>query len=114
MYSNTINNVIRRIMKECKITQQRMAFAIGKTKPTSVSSRLDTANMTFDTAIEMLNICGYEVVVQKRKQGKRPDDQYLVIRTCDVKAEEDGDTGDGKKDGGDSSSARCKKGGAEK
>ena len=99
MAAYVINDLIRTIMKECKITQQRMAYAIGKTRPTYVSSRLDTANMTFDTAIEMLNICGYEVVVQKRKQGKRPDDQYLVIRTCDVKAEEDGDNGDGKKGG---------------
>lgn len=112
MYSNTINNVIRTIMKECKITQQRMAIAIGKTRPTFVSSRLDTANMTFDKAIEMLNVCGYEVVVQKRKQGKRPDDQYLVIRSCE--ARDDDDAVDGKKNSGSDASVDGKKGGGKK
>lgn len=99
MAAYVINDLIRTIMKESGVTQQSMAFAIGKTKATDVSARLNSKNMTFDKAIEMLNVCGYEVVVQKRKQGKRPDGQYLVARSCDVAEEEANDSDDGKKGG---------------
>ena len=38
-----------------------MAKAIGKQKANEVSSRLTNPNMSFDKAVEMLNVLGYEV-----------------------------------------------------
>lgn len=76
-----INKIISKLMKDEKFTQKRMALAIGKTRPTDISSRLTTKNMSFDRAIEMLEVIGYEVVVQKKTQGVRGKDQIVVTRS---------------------------------
>lgn len=81
MNATTINEAIRAIMKERKITQQAMASALGKERPNDISARLNYKNMSFDRAIEMLSVCGYEVVVQEKKRGKRPDGQILIIQS---------------------------------
>lgn len=84
MIKSTINEAIKMIMKENGFKQQSMAEAIGKKKATDVSARLANANMTFDKAIEMLNVMGYEVTVQPRSQGKRPNGQIVIIKSDDV------------------------------
>ena len=48
-----------------------MAKAIGKQEANEVSSRLTNPNMSFDKAVEMLNVLGYEVVIQERRPGAR-------------------------------------------
>ena len=55
-----------------------MATALGKSKGNDISARLNYANMSFDKAIEMLDILGYEVVVQEKKQGGRRADQIVI------------------------------------
>lgn len=74
-----INEIIASVMKEKKVTQISMAKSIGKEKATDVSARLASKNMTFNKAIEMLSVMGYEVVVQPVSRGKRPDGQYIVV-----------------------------------
>ena len=81
MEKMTINNIIRAIMKEKKVSQLSMASAIGKERANDVSARLASKNMTFDRAIEMLSVLGYEVVVQERRKGGRPDGQFVVVRS---------------------------------
>ncbi len=73
-----ISKVISMIMKEKKVTQQAMAVSIGKKKATDVSARLSSKNLTFDKAIEMLTVLGYEVVVQPKKPGARPQGQIVI------------------------------------
>lgn len=75
-----INEAIKQAMKEKKMTLTTMAAAIGKKRPNDVSARLAHSNMSFSTAIEMLNVLGYEVIVQERRGGSRREDQ-LVITT---------------------------------
>lgn len=76
-----INEIIRTLMKENKVTQSSMAASIGKKRANDVSARLVSKNMTFDSAIEMLEVMGYEVVVQKRTAGTRGKDQIVVERS---------------------------------
>lgn len=76
--ATTINRAIKDIMKAEGVTQMAMAQSIGKGRPNDVSARLNNENMTFDKAIEMLQVMGYEVVVQKRKPGRRADGQTLI------------------------------------
>lgn len=73
-----ISKAISMIMKEKKVTQQAMAVSIGKKKATDVSARLSSKNLTFDKAIEMLNVLGYEVVIQPKKPGVRPQGQIVI------------------------------------
>lgn len=74
----TINKIIAACMKEKNMTQQTMARAIHKEKATDVSARLASKNMTFAKAIEMLEVLGYEVIVQEKRQGRRADGQIVV------------------------------------
>lgn len=74
-----INKVIADVMREKKVTQAMMAKSIGKEKATDVSARLASKNMTFNKAIEMLEVLGYEIVVQPVPRGKRPEGQYIIL-----------------------------------
>lgn len=76
-----INEAISKIMKDKGVTQKAMAESIGKEKPTDVSARLASKNMTFNKAIEMLSVMGYEVTVQPRRAGKRPEGQIVIERS---------------------------------
>lgn len=75
-----ISEAIKTIMKSNGMTQSMMAAAIGKKRPNDVSSRLNSTNLTFNNAIEMLSVMGYEVVVQKRTAGARGKDQIVIER----------------------------------
>lgn len=73
-----INKAIGYLMQENKVTQASMAASIGKGRANDVSARLASKNMTFDKAIQMLEVMGYEVVVQKRTPGTRGKDQIVI------------------------------------
>lgn len=79
-----INKAIRDLMKEKKMSLLAMAIALGKTKGNDISARLNNGNMSFEKAVEMLDVLGYEIVIQERKQGGRRADQIVI----DQKAEE--------------------------
>ena len=81
-----INTAISRLMRERGVTQKGMASSVGKERPQDISARLQSKNMTFNRAIEMLDVLGYEVVVQPRKAGKRPDGQIVIVRS-DIESE---------------------------
>lgn len=74
----TINKAIRSIMKNEGVSLLTMARAIGKSKGNDVSARLATSNMSFDKAVEMLNVMGYEITVQKRTPGARKAGQIVI------------------------------------
>lgn len=76
-----INMAIRSIMKEKKVTLLAMATSIGKKRANDVAARLTSENMTFNSAIEMLSVLGYEVVIQPRRPGARPQGQIVIERS---------------------------------
>lgn len=73
-----INEAIRQIMKDKKVTLLSMAKSIGKERGNDVSARLNNSNMTFEKAVEMLDVLGYEVVLQEKKPGQRRSDQLVI------------------------------------
>lgn len=73
-----INKAIRKVMKEKGFTLASMADAIHKNRPNDVSARLNYPNMTFNNAVEMLNVMGYEIIIQERKPGARRADQIVI------------------------------------
>lgn len=79
-----INEAIRQIMKSKKVTLSSMATAIGKSRGNDVSARLNNGNLTFDKAVEMLDVLGYEVVLQEKKPGARRADQLVIDQKEDV------------------------------
>lgn len=73
-----INKAIRQVMRDKGVTLLSMAKAIGKERSGDVNARLYYSNMTFNTAIEMLDVLGYEIVIQERKPGARRADQIVI------------------------------------
>lgn len=59
----TINKIIREIMSNQKVSLANMAKLINKERGNDISARLATRNMSFDKAIEMLDVLNYKIVV---------------------------------------------------
>lgn len=57
-----------------KYTQSMIAEELG-VKPQHISDRLKNENMKVNTAIEMLNLMGYDIVVKPREAGR---ETYVV------------------------------------
>ena len=78
-----INKAIRFVMREKNVTLLTMAKMLGKTRGNDISSRLVNKNMSFDKAVEMLDVLGYEIVIQERKPGARRADQIVIDQKPD-------------------------------
>ena len=73
-----INKAIRQVMRDKGVSLLSMAKAIGKERGNDVSSRLNVPNMTINNVVEMLDVLGYEIVIQERKPGARRADQIVI------------------------------------
>ena len=83
-----INKAIREIMRMKGTSLSAMGSSlqkpvrgtdeVKKLTPNDVSARLNHDNLSFDKAVEMLNVLGYEIVVQEKKQGGRRADQIVI------------------------------------
>lgn len=80
-----INHAIRNLMKNKNISLLSMAKSLGKQRGNEISSRLRSENMSFNSAVEMLNVLGYEIVIQERKPGVRRADQIVIDQLEDKK-----------------------------
>lgn len=75
-----INEIIARVIETTltqggkKYTQTMIAEKLG-VKPQHISDRLKNENMKVNTAIEMLDMMGYDLVVQPREANR---ETYIV------------------------------------
>lgn len=75
-----IKEVIRLAMKETKTTQQQLADRIGARHQSVISERLKMDNLSINTALEMLEALGYEMVVQEKRRGRKREGQITIER----------------------------------
>lgn len=75
-----IKEVIRLAMKETKTTQQQLADRIGARHQSVISERLKMNNLSINTALEMLEALGYELVVQEKRRGRKREGQITIER----------------------------------
>ncbi len=83
-----INKAIRTVMRTKGVSLSDMGHSLKKIDRTTgevkiltgndVSARLHNDNLSFDKAVERLNILGYEIVIQEKKQDNRRDDQMVI------------------------------------
>lgn len=73
------DEILKEVIAEVKPKKTVMASAIG-IKQNSLSSVLKRSNINTDTLIDMLEYMGYEVVVQKKTQGRRKEGQYVLTK----------------------------------
>lgn len=73
-----INKAIRQVMRDKGVSLLSMAKAAGKTRSSDINARLYNPNMSFNKAVEMLDVLGYEIVIQERKPGARRANQIVI------------------------------------
>ena len=73
-----INKAIRQVMRDKGVSLLSMAKSIVKERSGDVNASLYYYNMTFNSAVEMLDVLGYEIVIQERRQGMRRADQIVI------------------------------------
>ncbi len=76
-----IKDVIRLVMKETKTTQQQLADRIGAKHQSVISERLKMDNLSINTALEMLEALGYEMVIQEKRRGRKREGQITIERS---------------------------------
>lgn len=75
-----INEIVARVIDTTltqggkKYTQTMIADKLG-VKPQHISDRLKNENMKVNTALEMLDMMGYELVVRPKEEGR---ETYVV------------------------------------
>lgn len=55
-----------------------MATSLGKNRSNDISSRLTYKNMSISSALEMLEVLDYELVIQEKRQDIRSEDQIVI------------------------------------
>lgn len=73
------DEILKEVIEETKPKKTVMANAIG-VKQNSLSSVLNRGNIHTNTLIDILEYMGYEVVIQKKTQGRRKDGQYVLTK----------------------------------
>lgn len=73
-----IAEALKQAMKTQKTTQTQLAERIGAKSQSVIAQRLRMDNLTVDTVLEMLDAIGYELVIQEKKRGRRPEGQFVI------------------------------------
>lgn len=82
-----ISDSIRQVMKKKNISLSYMAKALGKKRGNDISARLTAhKNLSMASAIEMLEVLDYELVIQERRPGARREDQIVITLEEDNKS----------------------------
>lgn len=76
----TIGKAIRDVMKKRGVTQIEMRDKLGYKAQSAVAKML-RSDMQVSNAIRMLDIVGYEIIIQpKNTRGKRATGSYVITK----------------------------------
>lgn len=73
-----MEDAIRKAMKASGVTQMQLAQRMGYKYQSVISERLRRGHLPIEVARQMVNHCGYELVVQPIRAGKRPAGQMVI------------------------------------
>ena len=72
-----VADVLKLVIKESGTTQARLAKVLGYKSQSGIAERIK-GNITVDNLLAITDAIGYEVVIQKKKPGRRADGQYVL------------------------------------
>lgn len=72
-----VSEALKQAIKESGTTQARLAKALGYKGQSSIAERIK-GNITVENMLAMMDAIGYEVVIQKKKPGRRIEGQYAL------------------------------------
>ena len=73
-----VGQAIKQAMKATHTTQIQMKDRIGVKSQTVVSMRLSSDGVSISNVLEMLDAIGYELVIQPKRPGRRPEGQFVI------------------------------------
>lgn len=73
-----IREAIEHMMEVSKTTQVALGRKMGKTAKSYVYQTLSRENLNVKTLIQMAEIMDFEVVIQPKRAGRRPDGQVVL------------------------------------
>lgn len=84
----TIGKAIRDVMKKRGVTQIEMRDKLGYKAQSAVAKML-RSDMQVSNAIRMLDIVGYEIIIQpKSTRGKRATGSYVITKEDEQEEEQ--------------------------
>lgn len=72
------NEIVKDIIKRSDFTQTTLAKAMGYNNQSGISSRLNKNDMGVSLLVKMLDILGYDLVIQPKKRGRKAEDQFII------------------------------------
>lgn len=73
-----VGKAIKQAMKATHTTQMQMKERIGAKSQSVVSMRLSSDGLSISNVLEMLDAIGYELVIQPKRPGRRPEGQFVI------------------------------------
>lgn len=79
----TTGKIIETIMNQKGIKQKALGAALGHNSPSAIYNILQRNKMNSDNFVKIMDVLGYEVVVQPKMQDKHNDDTILLTNGDD-------------------------------
>lgn len=72
-----VTEIVRAILKSKKVKQKDLALMIGRSA-NAVTNLLYSEGLSVGSLYRFVTVLGYEIVIQPKKPGRRPEGQYVV------------------------------------
>ena len=77
----THTEAIDKILKEKKIFRRDVAKMLNLNSPASITARTYRKGIWIHKLVELLDVLGYEIVVQRKSTEEPPEDVYVIDAT---------------------------------
>lgn len=74
----TIKEAIKSLLKYKKTTQSALADKMGYASPSGIGQMLQRGNLTVETLVKICDLLDYEVTIQPKRGGRRPEGQFII------------------------------------
>ena len=73
-----IGDAINKILTDMGWTKTHLAHQMGYVRSSAFTTLFAKNNIRLNTLCRMAEVLGYEVVLQKKRQGRRAEDQIIL------------------------------------
>ncbi len=74
----TIREAIKSLLKYKRTTQKSLADKMGYASQAGIGQMLQRGNMTVETLVRICENLDYEVTIQPKRGGRRPEGQFII------------------------------------
>ncbi len=74
----TTKEAIKSLLAYKKTTQTALAEKMGYASPSGIGQMLQRGNLTVETLVKICALLDYEVTIQPKRGGRRPEGQFII------------------------------------